>query len=335
MTEQTITVGTAPKLRWGVLGCGVIANQMAQALQLQGRIIDGVANRTHDKAVAYAEKYGIPKVYDEIDDLFSDPDIDAVYITTPHNTHITYLRKALAARKHVMCEKAITLNSDELDEAIALARENNVVLMDACTELHMPLYKELVKRTKAGDFGTVNLIQENFGSFKEYDERNRFFNPNLAGGAMLDIGIYSLTLMRLFMESTPNEHLSMMNPAPTGVDMTSGLLLRNAEGQMGVISLSLHSKQPKRAVISADKAYIEIIEYPRADEATIVWTESGEVETFTAGSRPLALCYVLADLEAAVAGDEEALAQMDVTVDVMRMMTDFRRDWNFNYPEEL
>ena len=199
----------------------------------------------------------------------------------------------------------------------------------------MPLYKELVKRTKAGDFGTVNLIQENFGSFKEYDERNRFFNPNLAGGAMLDIGIYSLTLMRLFMESTPNEHLSMMNPAPTGVDMTSGLLLRNAEGQMGVISLSLHSKQPKRAVISADKAYIEIIEYPRADEATIVWTDSGEVETFRAGERPLALCYVLADLEAAVAGDEEALAQMDVTVDVMRMMTDFRRDWNFYYPEEL
>ena len=335
MTDQTITVGTAPKLRWGVLGCGVIANQMAQALQLQGRIIDAVANRTHDKAVAYAEKYGIPKVYDQIDDLFADPDIDAVYITTPHNTHITYLRKALAAGKHVMCEKAITLNSDELDEAIALARENNVVLMDACTELHMPLYKELVKRAKAGDFGTINLIQENFGSFKEYDERNRFFNPNLAGGAMLDIGIYSLTLMRLFMESTPNEHLSMMNPAPTGVDMTSGLLLRNAEGQMGVISLSLHSKQPKRAVISADKAYIEIIEYPRADEATIVWTESGEVETFRAGERPLALCYVLADLEAAVAGDEEALAQMDVTVDVMRMMTDFRRDWNFYYPEEL
>ena len=335
MTEQTITVGTAPKLRWGVLGCGVIANQMAQALQLQGRIIDGVANRTHDKAVAYAEKYGIPKVYDEIDDLFADPDIDAVYITTPHNTHITYLRNALAAGKHVMCEKAITLNSEELEEAIALARENNVVLMDACTELHMPLYKELVKRTKAGDFGTVNLIQENFGSFKEYDEKNRFFNPNLAGGAMLDIGIYSLTLMRLFMESTPNEHLSMMNPAPTGVDMTSGLLLRNAEGQMGVISLTMRSKQPKRAVISADKAYIEIMEYPRADEATIVWTETGTTETVACGSTPLALCYVLSDLEAAVAGDQSALAQMDVTIDVMRMMTDFRRDWNFYYPEEL
>lgn len=335
MHDDVITVGEAPKLRWGVLGCGVIANEMARALALQGRIVDGVANRTKDKAVAYAQRYGIPKVYDQIDDLFDDPNIDAVYITTPHNTHITYLRKALTAGKHVMCEKAITLNSDELDEAIALANQHNVVLMDACTELHMPLYKELVRRVKAGEFGAVNLIQENFGSFKEYDEKNRFFNPKLAGGAMLDIGIYSLTLMRLFMESAPTEHLSFMNPAPTGVDMTSGLLLRNAEGQMGVISLSLRSKQPKRAVISADRAYIEIMEYPRADEAAIVWTETGEVETLRFGERPLALCYVLADLEAAVAGDEEALGQMGITVDVMRMMTNFRRDWGFYYPEEL
>ena len=334
MSEEKVVVGSAPHLRWGVLGCGVIANEMAQALQLQGRTICGVANRTHEKAVAYAERYGIPKVYDQIDDLFADPDIDAVYITTPHNTHITFLRKALAAGKHVMCEKAITLNSDELEEAIALARESGVVLMDACTELHMPLYKELVRRTRAGEFGTVNLVQENFGSFKEYDERNRFFNPNLAGGAMLDIGIYSLTLMRLFMESMPKEQLSLMNPAPTGVDMTSGLLLRNAEGQVGVISLTLHSKQPKRAVVSADKAYIEIMEYPRADEATVVWTETGEAEVVRAGERRLALCYVLADLEAAVAGDAEARAQMDVTVDVMRMMTDFRRSWDFYYPEE-
>ena len=332
---EKIAVGTAPQLRWGVLGCGVIANEMAQALELQGRTIDAVANRTYAKALAYAEKYGVPKVYERIDDLFADPDLDAIYITTPHNTHIGFLRKALAAGKHVMCEKAITLNSTELDEALAIAREHGVVLMDACTELHMPLYKELTRRARAGEFGAVNLIQENFGSYKVYDEKNRFFNPNLAGGAMLDIGVYSLTLMRMFMDSTPTERHSFMNPASTGVDMTSGLLLRNAEGQMGVISLSLHSKQPKRAVISADKAYIEIMEYPRADQATIVWTESGESEVVACGSRSLALCYVLADLEAAVAGDQEALAQMDVTVDVMRMMTDFRRDWGFYYPEEL
>ena len=305
---------TAPQLRWGVIGCGVIANQIAEALAAEGRHIDGVANRTHEKAVAFADKHGVARVYDTIDDLIAAPDIDVLYLTTPHNTHITYLRKALAAGKHVLCEKSITLNSAELAEARELASAHGVQLMDACTILHMPLYKELQRRIDAGNFGRVNLIQENFGSYKEYDMKNRFFNPELAGGALLDIGVYSLTLARLFLKSQPHEALSMMNPAPTGTDETEGILLRNAEGQMVVLSLTMHSKQPKRAMISADKAYLEIMEYPRADRASIVWTETGVREELQVGNTAQALSYVLADME---------------------LMTSLRVDWNFKYPEEL
>ena len=326
---------TAPQLRWGVIGCGVIANQMAEALAAEGRHIDGVANRTHEKAVAFADKHGVARVYDAIDDLIATPDIDVLYLTTPHNTHITYLRKALAAGKHVLCEKSITLNSAELAEARELASAYGVQLMDACTILHMPLYKELQRRIDAGDFGRVNLIQENFGSYKEYDMKNRFFNPELAGGALLDIGVYSLTLARLFLKSQPHEALSMMNPAPTGTDETEGILLRNAEGQMVVLSLTMHSKQPKRAMISADKAYLEIMEYPRADQASIVWTETGAREELQVGNTAQALSYVLADMERAVAGDEYARAQLGTSADVMELMTSLRVDWNFKYPEEL
>ena len=326
---------TAPQLRWGVIGCGVIANQMAEALAAEGRHIDGVANRTHEKAVAFADKHGVARVYDTIDDLITAPNIDVLYLTTPHNTHITYLRKALAAGKHVLCEKSITLNSAELAEARELASAHGVQLMDACTILHMPLYKELQRRIDAGDFGRVNLIQENFGSYKEYDMKNRFFNPELAGGALLDIGVYSLTLARLFLKSQPHEALSMMNPAPTGTDETEGILLRNAEGQMVVLSLTMHSKQPKRAMISADKAYLEIMEYPRADQASIVWTETGVREELRVGNTAQALSYVLADMERAVAGDEYARAQIGTSADVMELMTSLRADWNFKYPEEL
>ena len=326
---------TAPQLRWGVIGCGIIANQMAEALAAEGRHIDGVANRTHEKAVAFADKHGVARVYDTIDDLIAAPDIDVLYLTTPHNTHITYLRKALAAGKHVLCEKSITLNSAELAEARELASVHGVQLMDACTILHMPLYKELQRRIDAGDFGQVNLIQENFGSYKEYDMKNRFFNPELAGGALLDIGVYSLTLARLFLKSQPHEALSMMNPAPTGTDETEGILLRNAEGQMVVLSLTMHSKQPKRAMISADKAYLEIMEYPRADQASIVWTETGAREELRVGNTAQALSYVLADMERAVAGDEYARAQLGTSADVMELMTSLRADWNFKYPEEL
>ena len=104
-------------------GCGVIANQFAQSLALAGRTVYGVANRTHSKAEAFAREYGVERVYDSFEDLYEDPDVDCVYITTPHNTHITYLRAALAAGKHVLCEKAITLNSVELEEARTIAED--------------------------------------------------------------------------------------------------------------------------------------------------------------------------------------------------------------------
>ena len=119
--------------RWATLGCGVIANELAQALASRGQKLYSVANRTHAKAVAFAEKYGIEKVYDQIDDVFADENVDIIYISTPHNTHIQYLRKALAAGKHVLCEKSITLNSDELEEAIRLAEAHHVVLAEAMT----------------------------------------------------------------------------------------------------------------------------------------------------------------------------------------------------------
>ena len=96
------TIFAAPHLRWGVIGCGVIANQMAEALASVGRTIDGVSNRTQEKAVAFAKKHHVKRVYDSIDDLLASDEIDAVYLTTPHNTHIIYLRKALQAGKHVL-----------------------------------------------------------------------------------------------------------------------------------------------------------------------------------------------------------------------------------------
>ena len=327
-------VFTAPQLKWGVVGCGVIANQMAESLALAGRRILAVQNRTRAKADSFAAAHGVDRVYDTFAELCADPDVDAVYVTTPHNTHIRYLREALAAGKHVLCEKSITLNSAELDEARALADANHVVLMDATTILHMPLYRELTRRARAGEFGRMNLAQVNFGSFKPYDPKTRFYNRGLAGGAMLDIGVYALSIMRIFMQSTPTEIVSLGNTCETGVDVAGGAVLRNAEGQLGVVSLTLHSKQPKRAVLSFDKCYIEVDQYPRADSARIVWTEDGRIEEVSAGVEAYALCYEMADLERAAAGDAEAAGLIGYASDVMDIMTKLRADWGVVYPEE-
>lgn len=324
----------APQLKWAVIGCGVIANQMAQSLALAGRTLYAVQNRTRAKAEEFAATYGVEKIYDTPEELCADPEVDAIYITTPHNTHINYLREALSAGKHVLCEKSITLNSAELQEALDIADAKHVQLVDATTILHMPLYRELIRRAMADEFGKMNLAQVNFGSYKEFDPLNRFYNPNLAGGAMLDIGVYAISIVRLFMVSAPRDVVSIANACDTGVDVTSGIVLRNDEMQMGMISLSMHSKQPKRAMLSFDNCYIEIMDYPRADCATITWTATGEREEVRVGEEAYALCYELADLERAVAGDPIEQNMIAYSADVMDIMTTLRYQWGIFYPEE-
>ena len=321
------------KYNWATLGVGVIGHQLVEAVQKLGGNLYSVGNRTKSKADEFAAKYNIDKVYDNIDDIFDDDNVDIVYISTPHNTHINYLRKALNAGKHVLCEKSITLNSTELKEAVEIAKSKNLILAEAMTIYHMPIYKKLNEIIKSGALGELRLIQMNFGSYKEYNMKNRFFNRNLAGGAMLDIGVYALSFVRWFMSSTPAEILSQVKYAPTGVDEQASILLKNKEEEMATVILSLHAKQPKRGTIAFDKGYIEIFEYPRSCKATIVWTEDNRREEITAGDTAEALCYEVLDIEAAVSGERNEM-HLDYTIDVMDIMTKIRNDWGMKYPEE-
>lgn len=151
-------------------------------------------------------------------------------------------------------------------EAIQLAEENHVKLAEAMTIFHMPIYRKLSEIVESGKLGPLKVIQMNFGSYKEYDMTNRFFNRNLAGGALLDIGVYALSFVRWFMTSQPTEMVSQVKLAPTGVDEQAGILLTNVEGEMATVTLSLHAKQPKRGTIAYDKGYIELYEYPRGQK---------------------------------------------------------------------
>lgn len=320
-------------LNWATLGTGVIANQLATALQQDGQTLYSVANRTYDKGVHFAKQYGIEKVYENIDDVFTDEDVDVIYISTPHNTHIEYLRKALTNKKHVLCEKSITLNSEELDEAIQLALENHVVLAEAMTIFHMPIYESLNKIIQSGELGPLKMIQMNFGSYKPYDMTNRFFNPNLAGGALLDIGVYALSFVRMFMSEKPNKVESIVKFAPSGVDEQVGILLMNEADEMATVTLSLHAKQPKRGMIAFDKGYIEIYEYPRGEEAVITYTEDNRKETIRSGSTDDALCYEVRHMEEAITSQRDMHLQF--TKDVMDIMTTLRKEWNLKYPEEM
>lgn len=347
-------------LNWAVLGCGAIANEMAQTFERIGTSFYAVSNRTYEKAQDFARKYKIQKIYREVSELFYDSNVDIIYITTPHQTHYEFVKQALLHGKHVLCEKAVMLNSRELDECIEIAQQKKLVFAEAMTIWHMPVYKKLWEFLKLGQMGVfqteeisaenyaydmikngipalgkVNLIQLNFGSYKEYEEKNRFFNKNLAGGALLDIGVYALSFMRSFLLCQPEDIISQVKYAQTGVDEQSTIILKNSQQQMTAITLSLRSKQPKRAVVSCENGYIEIMEYPRAQKAVIIDAKTGKEYFVTAGHTNNALEYEIQDMEDAVLNGKKEIMRLADTKDVMEIMTKLRKDWNLKYPGEV
>lgn len=320
-------------LKWGILGCGVIANEMAQAFEKMGRKVYGVSSRTQTKTEAFAEKYGVENVYGSYEEMLKDENIDVIYIATPHSQHYENMKKAIGAGKHILCEKAITVNDHQLEEIVSLAEEKNLTVREAMTISHMPLFKELKDRIDKGDIGTVKMVQVNFGSNKGYDYTNRFFALEAAGGALLDIGGYATTFARTFMDEAPNTILTTVQYVETGVDEQSGIILKNESDQMAVICLTIRAKQPKRGVVTGDKGYIEVYEYPRASKATITNTETGVTETIEAGRTEDALVYEVEAMEGTVSGTFSD-NNLEISRDVMKILSSVRTQWGMKYPFE-
>ena len=321
------------KLNWGILGTGWIAHEMGDALNRVNGEIYAVCDVNLEGAKKYAEEFNVKQAYGSADEMIADENVDIVYIATPHNLHHRFLVQALKAGKHVFCEKAITVNNAQLEEAVAIAKEKNLVICDGVTLFHMPLFKKLKEIVDSGVIGEVKMVQVNFGSCKEYDVTNRFFSKELAGGALLDIGVYATSFARYFMKSKPNTVLTTANYFETGVDETSGIILRNPEGQMAVMALTMRAKQPKRGVVAGELGYIEVNNYPRGDKATITYTSDGHVETIELGETAKALDYEVLDMQDYVL-NQDGKQNLEYIRDVMGTLTEIRKQWGMIYPFE-
>ncbi|MGU8571226.1 Gfo/Idh/MocA family protein [Clostridium perfringens] len=320
------------KLKWGILGPGNIARDFAQALNRVNGEVYAVASRNKERAEKFARENNVKKAYGSYDEIIKDENIDVVYIATPHSNHYEYIIKSLNNNKHVLCEKAITVNEKELEEALKIAREKNLVLEEAMTLFHMPLYEKVIKKINKEDLGKVNIVQVSFGSFKEYDENNRFFNLDLAGGALLDIGTYALSFARYFLSSMPEEILSTVKKAKTGVDEESGIILKTKEDEIATISLAFRSKMPKRGIVSCDNGFITIDNFPRANKATINYLD-GAVEVIECGEEEKALDYEVIFMEEKINENKESNS-IELTYDVTKIMNKVRKDWGIVYPFE-
>ncbi|MFQ7057442.1 MAG: Gfo/Idh/MocA family protein [Turicibacter sanguinis] len=320
------------KLNWAILGPGLIATEFAQALLNVHGEIYAVGSRTLEKAEAFAKKYQVQKAYGSYDELLADSNVDVVYISTPHCNHYEYIMKSLHQNKHVLCEKAITVSSSELKEITELAATKNLVVSEAMTIYHMPLYEKLKQVVQTGKLGTLKMVNVSFGSCKEYDVTNRFFSPDLAGGALLDIGTYALSFARFFLSAQPHEVLTTVKKFETGVDEQSGIILKNDADEMAVVTLTMRAKMPKRGVVAGDLGFITVDNFPRATRAMITYLD-GTTEVVEAGVEAKALEYEILDMENYILnnGGDDVL---QLSVDGMDIMTDVRNQWGIKYPFE-
>lgn len=321
------------RLNWGILGTGQIAHEMGAALKAVNGEIYAVCGTSMEKAETFRQEFDAAKAYGSVQEMLADEQIDIVYIATPHNSHDLWMMEALKAGKHVFCEKSITVNSRQLEACIAIAQKKGLVICDGTTLLHMPLYQKLKQKIEDGAIGEIKMVQVNFGSCKEYNVHNRFFSKELAGGALLDIGVYAVSFARYFMKSCPDTVLTTANYFETGVDETSGILLKNPDGEMAVIALSMRAKQPKRGVIAGEKGFIEIDNYPRAQRAVITYTSDGHTEVIEAGRTEDALLYEVQDMQDYVR-NHSGQENLDLVRDVMKTLTAVRGQWGLVYPFE-
>ncbi|MGL5649982.1 MAG: Gfo/Idh/MocA family protein [Clostridium sp.] len=307
-------------LKWGIIGLGDIANQFGEVIVRKNRSIEGIANRTYTKAEEFAKKYKTNTIFKKPIDLIVDENIDIVYISTPNNTHYEYIKEALINGKHVLCEKAITMNSRELEEVYVIAKKKGLLLAEAMTIYNMPLYS-YIKDNYLEKLGALKLQQISFGSKKPYNENNRFFSKELGGGAMLDIGTYALSMAMVFSENNRMEDvMSIVNRAKTGVDDIIGIILRSEDNVLTTINLSFTAKMPKRAIIGFENGYIEVEDYPRGDKAKIVYSD-GKYEEVECGISKEALEYEFNMVEEAISTKNFEKTSIKKTLEVMRIMT--------------
>jgi predicted dehydrogenase len=248
----------AEPIRWGILGTGKIARALATALQdVPDAVLAGVASRSLDKAEAFAADFHASAAYGSYEELAAAGDIDLVYIATPHPQHAANALLALNAGKGVLCEKPFTMNRREAEQVVALARSNKLFLMEAMWTRFMPALGEVKRLIAAGEIGSVHQVVADFGFTATFGPEHRVFNPELGGGALLDLGIYPLSIAASLLGPVVDVK-AQAEMGPTGVDVQTGFTSKHEGGGMSVCSCSFQARTPGELTVSGSRGHIRM-----------------------------------------------------------------------------
>jgi predicted dehydrogenase len=323
------------KTRIGIIGCGWIAEKMAITLQgMENVQAYAIASRDIHKARNFAKQWNFTHAYGSYEEMLDDEGVDLVYIATPHSHHYDHTRLSLLKGKPVLCEKSFTANAKQAEALIQLAKEKNLFLTEAIWTRYMPLSQTIRELIDSGVIGQPILLTANLG-YPNYDWE-RMHKPELAGGALLDLGVYTLNFAAMVFGTDIVKTTSTCIKSATGIDAQNSITLEYADGKMAVLNSSLLAKSDRQGIISGDKGFM-IVENINNPQQVRVYDEDYRLKA-TYDCPPQITGYeyqVYASIEAMNNGWLESPYMPHAeTLRIMQQMDALRKEWGIIYPFE-
>jgi len=322
-------------VKTGILGAGHIAGVMAATLREMDSVeCYGVAARDYDRAEAFAKKYGFAHAYGSYEEMVKDPDLELVYIATPHSHHYDHIRLCLEHGKHVLCEKAFTLNEKQASEVLAMAEEKGLLLTEAIWTRYIPMRKRLDDVLASGVIGMPYMLTANLAYV--VNQKERISKAELGGGALLDLGVYTLNFASMVFGDDVVKMTGEAVLNEEGVDMQHSITLKYRDGKMAVLNSSAMGLGDRRGVIYGDKGFIEVANINNCEGIKVYDLKRNLVAIY---DRPEQISGYEYEVEASVyairRGDTECPQMPHAqTLQMMRWMDELRRQWGVQYPCE-
>ena len=320
-------------LRWGILSTGVIAKNFAETARRMGGVeLTAVASRSAQSAETFGEAYGIPKRYASYEALAADPEVDIVYVATPHSRHYADMKLLIGAGKHILCEKSFTTDAAQAVEVLRMARERGVFVMEAFWTKLIPVYREVERLIAEGAIGEVRSVTAQYGYTTGREARK--FDAALAGGTLLDIGVYAIGFACMMLGYSFDDVLSQLILNDAGTDATDAILLRRGRA-VAQLTCGIGFNMPTHGAVYGTKGHIDIPEFKNPERVTLfvdgeaprVIEHPFEVNGYEYEIREAERCVSEGKLQS-------GLMTWEQTVSVMRIMDEVRRQNGMRFPFE-
>jgi predicted dehydrogenase len=322
------------KIRWGILSTGGIAHEFARkALITPGAELVAVGSRTAEAAETFGAEFQIPHRHGSYEALAADPDVDIIYVATPHNLHYANARLCLEAGKSALVEKAFTLNAVQAAELTALARQKHLFLMEAMWARFLPAMAKVRELVRSGAIGDLRLVKADLGFRAEYRPEWRLLNRNLAGGALLDVGCYVVSFASMLLGS-PTQVSGISHIGETGVDEQSSILLGYPEGRQAVLTCAVRTDSSRDGWVLGTEGSLYL-------RPLFAWTNhitlkpaKGKERHFH--FRNIGFQHEIAESMRCLRAGllESPLMPLDESVVIMRTLDTLRQQAGLRYPEE-